>query len=402
MRGLTFWLSWAALGLVMTALPGDVGRAMLSAEEVVEETVVAESDDPGVALGENAATVDPEAADSPSTESDADSAAGLAAATSRLPATAKNRYAVPDPALELNDPRTYRLKVVIRIEAPEAPAKGIVATSPIPMDWPEQKVRLLSQKLSPGCRASEQIIRGQAAFLKFQVPQISKGGTAFVERLYEITRYRTKFILPGEELQLPRAAPPEMKDQLAGTPPGIELQNPRMIELAETLRCSHEQDGSWETVKSFWSWTRDNVKFENGDFRGAMHAIDQHCGDCEEMSALFVGMCRLSGIPARTVWVDTHDYPEFYLLDKQGKGHWIPAQVLGPPWFGEMAEYRPILQKGDRFYDPLQRTYVRYLPQTVRGADAKVKPKVQFLHQIISDSDINGPSYSNTLRPPSS
>ena len=76
--------------------------------------------------------------------------------------------------------------------------------------------------------------------------------------------------------------------------------------------------------------------------------------------------------------------------------HWIPAQVVGPPWFGEITEYRPIFQKGDRFYDPFQKTYVRYVPQTVRGYEGKVPPKVEFRHEVIADSDINGPSYSNS------
>jgi hypothetical protein len=177
--------------------------------------------------------------------------------------------------------------------------------------------------------------------------------------------------------------------------PGIETKDPKMIELAESLRRTSEDSGPWETIRSFWSWTRDNVKFENGDFKGALYAIEHRCGDCEEMSALFVGLCRLSNIPARTVWVEGHDYPEFYLMDPQGRGHWIPAQVLGPPWFGEITEYRPIFQKGDRFYDPLQKTFVRYVPQTVKGTDGKVLPKVHFDHQIIADSDINGPSYNN-------
>ena len=322
-----------------------------------------------------------------------DTRANDSVTSTRLPRRAQNRFAVPDPALELTDPRTYRLKWVIKIDAPDAPAKGIVATGPIPMDWPEQRVRLLSQKLSPYSRVSERIFHGQAAVLKLQVSKIPKGGTAFVERLYEITRYRTKFSLPGEDLQLPRAMPPEMKDQVTGVPPGMDLNNPKMIELAESLRRSNEAAGAWETVKGFWSWTRDNVEVEHGDFRGALHALENRRGDCEEMSALFVGMCRLSGIPARTVWVKSHDYPEFYLVDKQGKGHWIPAQVAGPEWFGEMAEYRPIFQKGDRFFDSAQRTYVRYVPQTVRGAHATIAPKVQFTHEIIADSDVNGPTY---------
>lgn len=306
----------------------------------------------------------------------------------------KDRYSLPDPAIELAEPRTYRLKVTVRIQATESPVRNIVATCPIPMNWPEQEVRLLSEEMSPHARTSEQVLPGQAAILKFQVTEIPAKETAFVERMYEVTRYRTKFKLPGEEMSLPRRAPVEMREQLRGTPPGVEMQNPKMIELAETLRTTSREAGPWETARAFWSWTRDNVKFVNGDFRGAMHAIEQRCGDCEEMSALFVGLCRLSGIPARTVWVHEHDYPEFYLVDKQGKGHWIPAQVLGPPWFGEMAEYRPIFQKGDRFYDPLQKQYVRYVPQTVRGADAKSLPKVEFRHQIIADSDINAPTYN--------
>lgn len=352
--------------------------ASLSAEEVVEDTVVAEE--------EPLSTEDTGGSESAATPDGRSAQKSLA--------TAKNRYAVPDAALELFDPRTYRLKVIIRIEAADGAVKNVIATGPIPMDWPEQRVRLISQKISPQCKVSEQILKGQAALIKFQVPQIPKGGSVFVERLYEITRYRTKFALGADELKFARGVPAELKDQVAGVAPGVETKSPQMIELSEALRKVSQDSNAWDTIKTFWSWTRDNVKFENGDFRGALYAIENRCGDCEEMSALFVGLCRLSGIPARTVWVESHDYPEFYLVDKQGRGHWIPVQVVGPPWFGEITEYRPIFQKGDRFYDPLQKTYVRYVPHTVKGSDGKA-PKVDFRHEIIADSDINGPSYNN-------
>lgn len=355
-----------------------VRLASLSAEEVVEDTVVAEEEplsSEETSGSESAAKPDDRAAQ-------------------KSLSSAKNRYAVPDAALELFDPRTYRLKVVIRIEAADGAVKNVIATGPIPMDWPEQRVRLISQKISPQCKVSEQILKGQAALIKFQVPQIPKGGSVFVERLYEITRYRTKFSMGADELKFARGVPAELKDQVAGAAPGVETKSPQMIELSEALRKVSQDSNAWDTIKTFWSWTRDNVKFENGDFRGALYAIENRCGDCEEMSALFVGLCRLSGIPARTVWVESHDYPEFYLVDKQGRGHWIPVQVVGPPWFGEITEYRPIFQKGDRFYDPLQKTYVRYVPHTVKGSDGKA-PKVDFRHEIIADSDINGPSYNN-------
>lgn len=297
-----------------------------------------------------------------------------------------------DPFLQLIEPRIYRVKIVIRVDAPDGAAKNVSAMGPIPMDWPEQQVKLISQKMTPGAKCSEKLLKGQAAILTMQVPSIPKGGSAFVERLYEITRYRTEFKLPPEELSLPRKLPADLRAQLTGPAPGMEMKHPKIVDLAKSLK--QDDVKPWDNVRGFWKWTRDNVRFENGDFRGALFAVENGCGDCEEMSALFISLCRLTGNVARTVWVEGHDYPEFYLEDKQGKGHWIPAQVVGPPWFGEIMEYRPIFQKGDRFYDPFQRQYLRYVPHTVKG-EGNPQPKVRFDHIIIADSDINGPTYNN-------
>lgn len=303
---------------------------------------------------------------------------------------------VKDPALSLTDPRTYRLKVVLKVAAPDGKVSKVVAVEPIPMDWPEQQVRLISQKVSAGAKVTQEVLPGQAAILKLQVASIPEGGSASVERLYEITRYRMQFTLPPGQLDRSHRPPAELRDALTGPAPGLEMQHPKIVALAESLRRQAADRGSWEMVKGFWQWTRDNVEFQNGDFRGALFAVENKCGDCEEMSALFVSLCRLSNVTARTVWVEGHDYPEFYLSDRQGVGHWIPAQVVGPAWFGEMAEYRPIFQKGDRFYDRFQKQYTRYVPHTARAEGSSTQPTLTVDHQIISDSDINGPSYNST------
>ncbi len=181
--------------LAICLAPDQLGLMM--AEEVVEDTVVAEDD---------SLAPDERPSDGLTSVLSANKPAGGAAQLTRP--VANGRYAVPDAALELADPRTYRLKVVIRIEAPDGAVKNVIATGPIPMDWPEQRVRLISQKISPQCKVSEQILKGQAALIKFQVPQIPKGGVVFVERLYEITRYRTKFSLPADDLKLRAEFPP--------------------------------------------------------------------------------------------------------------------------------------------------------------------------------------------------
>jgi hypothetical protein len=304
----------------------------------------------------------------------------------------------PDPAIELLEPRTYRLKILVSIESPaDSETRNAVVVAPIPMDWPEQKVRMIgTPKFTEGGKYNETVKRGQCATMKFTIPQIAPGKSAGVELLYEITRWRMQFRYPTEELELPHGAPADVRDQFAGPAPGLEMKHPKIVDLTRELEREYEGDRPWDRVKGFWQWTRDNVEFKNGDFRGALFAIEHQCGDCEEMSALFVSMCRLSGVVARSVWVEGHNYPEFYLLDKQGKGHWIPAQVVGPAWFGEMTEYRPIFQKGDRFYDPFHRQYVRYTPQTLKVPDGKVQPKLTVEHLILADSDINGPTYENS------
>ena len=50
-------------------------------------------------------------------------------------------------------------------------------------------------------------------------------------------------------------------------------------------------------------------------------------GDCNQLTSAFVAICRASGIPARTVRVPGHCYPEFYLLDDKGQGCWFPCEV---------------------------------------------------------------------------
>ncbi len=176
---------------------------------------------------------------------------------------------VRDPALQYTDPRTYRVKVGFRVLASTGKLTNVSAIGPIPMDWPEQEVRLLSEKVSPGAKISQSVFPGQRAMLKLQAAQIAQDESAFVERLYEVTRYRMAFVLPPEELSLPKQAPPEIRDQISGSTPGLETKHPKIVSLAESLRKENAEDGAWQEVRSFWQWTRDNVKFERGDFRGA-------------------------------------------------------------------------------------------------------------------------------------
>jgi hypothetical protein len=81
------------------------------------------------------------------------------------------------------------------------------------------------------------------------------------------------------------------------------------------------------------------------------------------------------------VWVPDHCYPEVYLLDDDGKGHWFPCEMVGNRSFGGIAETRPILQKGDNFRPPYdRRDRQRYLAEYLTGTGGK--PKAKFVRQL--------------------
>ena len=110
-------------------------------------------------------------------------------------------------------------------------------------------------------------------------------------------------------------------------------------------------------------------------------------GDCEEITSLFIAICRAADIPARTVWVPGHCYPEFYLEDDKGQGHWFPCQSAGAREFGGISELRPILQKGDNFRPPKNsHERQRYMAEYLTGSPSPGggKPQVKFIREAVA------------------
>ena len=99
-----------------------------------------------------------------------------------------------------------------------------------------------------------------------------------------------------------------------------------------------DQEKAWDHVEAIYDWVRKKVKYQNGPLKGALAALKDGTGDCEELSSLFIAICRAAGIPARTVWVPGHCYSEFYLVDDEGKGRWFPCQSAGKREFGGISE----------------------------------------------------------------
>ena len=172
--------------------------------------------------------------------------------------------------------------------------------------------------------------------------------------------------------------------QYLSSSPYIETRNQRIRKAAKEVMRESADKTDWEKVERIYDWVREKVEYKNGKLKGALAALRDGDGDCEELTSLFIAMCRVNDIPARTVWIPGHCYPEFYLEDSDGNGYWFPCQAAGTRQFGRMDEYRPVLQKGDRFKVPEKRTPVRYVAEFFT-CDVKGKSDPTKVYTMLED-----------------
>jgi len=247
----------------------------------------------------------------------------------------------------------------LQIDSPAA-SRQISATFPVPREWPEQEVELLeefqSDNVSKFDRKKPTKWTEQFAFTVKQIP----AGQS--EKAYVRFRVKKKMIQAPKDTSVfvkAKKVPSKLKDFLKPSPL-IESKDKRIRAIAAELED----------------------KFDKVN-RSCLEALDNEHGDCGELSSLFIALCRAQGVPARAVWIPGHTYPEFYLQDATGKGHWFPCQAAGSYAFGSMAEIRPILQKGDRFKMPGEKEPVRYVRPSVEAFGAPVN--IRWIRREVTD-----------------
>jgi hypothetical protein len=271
------------------------------------------------------------------------------------------------------------LKVGIRIKT-GGECKGIDASVPIPMDWPEQEVRVVEEEISADVRGVDyRTLEGGVKQMLLSIPRLGKKETCEAILTLDIDR---KVILPPERTdiyQVPKTVPRDVK-RFLGDSPYIESRHPKIRTLAREI--VKDKPNGWAQAEAIYDYVRANVEYRESDLKGAVDALKDKVGDCEAMTSLFVALCRAAKIPARMVWVTDHSYPEFYLVDDQNKGHWFPCQISGGRAFGEMPETRPILQKGDNYRVPESKERRRYVAvqltaTAVRGGSPRIEEIVE-------------------------
>ncbi|MDZ4820107.1 MAG: transglutaminase-like domain-containing protein [Planctomycetota bacterium] len=279
---------------------------------------------------------------------------------------------------------TEKLRIGIKVTAMGGPCKGLKGSTPVPLDWPEQQVKIIDEKLSSNVRkVSYRTLGDGAKQMVIDIPSLEAGEEATAIITFEITR---SSILPPEntaDLKVPTKVDQDMKKYL-GVSPYIETRHAKLRQLAKQTAADKE---GWAMVEALYDVTREKVEYKEGKMKGALQALNDGYGDCEELTSLFIALCRNVNVPARAVWVHGHCYPEFYMVDADGNGEWYPCQAAGTRSFGGIPELRAIIQKGDSFKDPDRpKEQLRYVNEFLKGASSKGggKPKVEFIREIVT------------------
>lgn len=256
---------------------------------------------------------------------------------------------------------------------------NVFASFPIPTEWPEQTVTVRRQNVAPEVtRWDTRELGGGTKQVVLQMARVNAGST--VEFTLEVDIERKRILPPDvtDGLVIPKKLDRDLKRYI-GNSPFIDASH-RSIRNAAKEIAAMDADNAWRRAELAYDYVRDHVEYVEGDLKDASKALKDGTGDCEEMTSLFVALCRNLDIPARVVWIPDHCYPEFYLQDGEGNGHWFPCQAAGTRQFGRMDETRPVLQKGDRFKVPEKKGYVRYVSEFFRcDRRGKGEPRPKFI-----------------------
>lgn len=275
------------------------------------------------------------------------------------------------------EPRSYRLKIGVQLQGTGS-AGQLKATTPVPVELPEQTIHSLHVQ-TDGCRAAVRQVGATAAQLLVTAPRIVRQQTLVAAVTMRLTLYKQYQAYKAERFPMIQPEPPkEFRKQFLYDSPGIQTRLPQVQQLSQQLAADHQHP--WNQAQAFYKWVWENIRARIGTYTSVKRALQDRAGDCEERAAVFVALCRAANIPARLVWVPNHNWAEFYLVDDEQAGHWIPAHTACYSWFGWTGAHELVLQKGDSIRLPEKRRPQRLTRDWAQWVGAR--PQVRYLAEL--------------------
>lgn len=279
------------------------------------------------------------------------------------------------------EPRSFSLSVGMEMEG-IGDATEIQGSTAVPVEHPEQKIDSV-QLETEGCEATLRQLTSTAGQLYWSAPAIAKGQTIKAVAHYKLTL--TKQYQGYERDQFPEKQDPpaEVRKNFLQDSPGIETRS-RQVRALVTEISKTTSKHPWDLARAFATWIPQHIKPQIGSYTSVATALETRRGDCEEMSGIFVALCRAVGIPARLVWVPNHAWSEMYLTDNDGQGHWLPVHTACYFWFGWNGAHELVLQKGDRLVTPERRKQLRLIDDWLQWSGRR--PRTRFVAELAPEA----------------
>jgi hypothetical protein len=278
----------------------------------------------------------------------------------------------------------FRYRFGAKVVAGDGAVENMKVLMAVPLVCPEQSVKLVDEEASPHVDAVEyrQTDEGVRQMVII-ISQLAPRQEAHAYATFEVHTHTLVAPQATNSLTAPRRPPRSLRKYLAASPM-IEVNHRKIraaVDEALTASATDDATSDWKRVEALYSYALDHVRYELGDDKSAVQALGDAKGDCQAIAAAFVAMCRTNKIPARMVWVDGHQYAEFYLESADGQGNWYPVESAGTRAFGHMPLARVILQKGDNIRVPERRgERLRYASDyAVLPTQPAVQPAVTFV-----------------------
>lgn len=300
------------------------------------------------------------------------------------------------------EPLVFQFRVGAIVTAKNGACRDIQAMVAVPIECPEQSVRVVNQELTNQVAplGSRELQGGAVKQMLISIPYLKAGEQAKAILTFEIISRPTLDVPPAlaNSLVIPRRVPKDLR-RFVGPSPFIEAKSPKIKKLLRQIDAdlesnlgNDEEVSDWQRVEAYYDHMLDTIDYAEMPDTSALDTLRDEIADCHGRSALFVALCRAAGVPARMVWVHEHCYAEFYLEDPEEKGHWFPAESAGTRAFGAMPLvrdvplYRAILQKGDNFRVPERpRDRLRYATDYLTGKPVagSGKPSVRYVREVV-------------------
>src|SRR5262245_9496117 len=175
------------------------------------------------------------------------------------------------------EPWPYELSIGVELTG-EGDATNVNASTPVPIEHPEQKVERVRIE-TEGCEARLQQIGEGAAQLLVSAGRIARGQKIRALANYQLTLSKQYFGYAAEQFPAEQpAGPAEIRKLYLQDSPGIQTGSALVKKLLAELRGQEKKLHPWELMERAQGWINENIRRQAGPFIGVVNALERKMG----------------------------------------------------------------------------------------------------------------------------